>query len=351
MTDRDTGPPPPPPPLAAAAADDDDDDDTESEGQGEWRSDGGDGGNGGGRKKIITEIGRLRRQWLVEKVLEETMLLSSEIGRSLQTAERAAGNSDAILPDKKVYQRVIAAAVEAGEVCVLHIAVPGVHGSLQQRSIMVLAPPGASAEDPGFVNAVFERHRALQKRVRVATHFRQRVRDAESGGKDIPTVAVQTLVPAVDVLSASALKEKRFKMLLANGYVSARMLRCRALHDAVWRFISSRRGPPTELDPGLLKAAATGKAFLVGRSPVSMHSINGGKSESNGGVVKGKLVDVGAFSATPDQCALVFTADELWRELSVGTFLTCLGSRAEAVDEGARRLQRDTGRKLGTYDF
>jgi len=291
-------------------------------------------------RRLVTEIGQRRRQWLVEKVNSEGLLLTMEVGRVLQNADRASGNMAAIMPDRKVYMRVINAAAAAGEVSVLHVTLPNVQGSMNSRQQTVVARPGTTIDQPGFVESVFQRYRALQKRVRTATHVRQQALNQEQAGFQLPTLAVQPLPAATE--HGGALREHRFRAMVANGYATARMLRCRAIHDAAWEIISTRNGPSGDVDPGLVTAAGENRVFLVTRSPDASvtGSAGGGGPSSSGG-----RLSMLAFSATPEQMELVLTAEELWRGIRVDTYLACLG--CASTDQAAVARLRRGNKTLG----
>ena len=299
------------------------------------------------RKPPPTELAALRRQWLVDRVHRDGLLLMAEMGAFLQAMERTVRNNpNAVRPDRKVNQRVIDAAVKAGQIVVLHVTFPGIHGSLSARPHTVLAKPGTQ-HDTEFVDRVFEAHRAMLKRIREISSAAIIQSHYQGPGEDLPVVASarnkegrpnggaagQRGDGAMEKPpSGIAARDLTHKRLMENGLNPARMQRARKLHDAAWVVLSARGGAPcANLSPSISAAAETGKVFLVGHVPSNVRS--------------GRPLDMGRYEGTPEQQALVMTTEEIWRGLSVDVFVTCLGSRSE--DAALVREYRHSHKTLG----
>lgn len=302
------------------------------------------------RKPPPTELAALRRQWLVDKVHHDGLLLMAEMGSFLQAMERTVRNNpNAVRPDRKVNHRIIDAAVAAGELVVLHVTFPGIHGSLSARPHTVLAKPGTQ-HDATFVDKVFDAHRAMQKRIRALSTAAITQSHYQGPGDDLPVVpSARTKEGRATGAAAGpggtsgvenapiggiAARDLTHKRLMENGLNPARMQRARKLHDAAWSVLSARGGAPSPiLSPVLAAAAQTGKVFLVGHVPSDVRG--------------GRPLDMGSYEGTPEQQGLVMTTDELWKRLPVDVFLTCLGSRSEdgALVQRFRHSQKKLGKQ------
>ena len=345
------------------------------------------------RKPPLTEMAKLRRQWIVDRVNREGLLLCSEIGSYLQLTERAVRNNPkAVRPDRKVIQRLIDAAVEANEVAVLRVTFPGVHGSLSARPQDVLAKPGTQA-DPEFVDQVFAAHREMQKRIRQSstTAIVRAHEDASremlpivpagnkgggggrskggkgttggggagtgtgttaggnqgdsggaaaAGGSGAAAAAGGGGAAATGTGATTtgqhgpALADITLKVTIANGLIGARMQRAWKIHELAWKLLDAREGAPSQFqNPSLAAAAAEGKVFLVGHAPVSL--------------LGGRPLDMGVYDGTPEQQATVLSTDEFWKSLTVEDFCACLGSRS--TEHGLVQDFRAANKKMGTF--
>lgn len=314
------------------------------------------------RKVRITEIALKREQWLMHAIRMNKLILQAEIPRILQEAEHRAGNPHAGYPDKKIYQRIINTALAKKEIVVLHVVLPGVSGSGSARQHTVLALPGTTIDQPGFIDAVVQRNKDLITRSKSSKWIREHVEQqkgdfprlevqevpfapveteefddahladlkaggAGAGGGDGACYAGTTAGgdaagaagagdqgPIKGFIKARHMKygdqsTQSVKIQATNGYITAKMLRMRVVYEAVWDFLSSRNAPCGALEPSILDAVNRGEAFLACSS-------------------RDYQMDVKKFQGTEDDLKFVFTRTELWNKtLRVEDLTNCLGSR------------------------
>jgi hypothetical protein len=277
-----------------------------------------------------TELGVMRRNWLVQYVLSEGIVLTYEVGRYLQQAERDAkgchhhqGGADAVRPDRKVIQRIISAAVEDGELCIIPVTLPGVHGLKGSRAQGVLAKPG-TVQDAAFMDAVYQRHKEAQKLQRVGVDNKLKsvtsaVTMEGGASEDLQIVAVQSLrqEAAEAVARRKQLYQDRFAdeapedfvfslpaVQIDARFLPARMLRVEGIFETAWELVTTRESK-SPIAPFLDSAAAKGNAYILRGGP---------------------------FQGAGEQHARVFTGQELWKFLTVDKFFECLGTRASPSD-------------------
>jgi len=331
------------------------------------------------KKQPLTEMAKLRRQWIVDRVNREGLLLCSEIGSYLQLTEKAVRNNPkAVRPDRKVIQRLINAAVEANELTVLRVTFPGVHGSLTARNHEVLAKPGTQA-DSDFVDLVFAAHRQMLARIRqlssaviinkhqdasletlpiVANAKRTKQKEeraalrkakysnkgrkidgakgtskrGEDEGRSGGGVAIDDGGAAAGEVLDNNTKPNVVINPSDHGFISARMHRVWRIHELAWKLLEARNGMPSPfLNPSLSAAATEGNVFLVGHAPISL--------------LGGRPLDMGVYTGTPEQEAVVVTTDEFWKALTVEDFVMCLGSRS--TDVGLVQEYKVANKRLG----
>lgn len=314
------------------------------------------------KKQPLTEMAQLRRRWIVDRVNREGLLLCSEIGSYLQSTERAVRNNlKAVRPDRKVIQRLIDVALEANELVLLRVTFPGVHGSLTARTHDVLAKPDTQA-DSDFVDLVFAAHRHMLARIRqsssavigskhedaaletlpiVANAKRTKEREEREAKKKEKTtkgtrrhgsakgavkgdgdidggVGAAATTTAAAAYGAIDNNKPNVPGPLDHGLIGARMQRVWRIHELAWKLLDARNGAPSPfIHPSLSAAAAEGKVFLVGHAPVSL--------------LGGRPLDMGVYTGTSEQQAIVVTTDEFWKALTVEDFIMCLGSRSTDV--------------------
>ena len=297
----------------------------------------------------VTELASLRRQWLVNKVNEDGLVLMAEMGAFLQSKERTVRNNpNAVRTDKKVNQRIIDAAIEAGELIVLHVGLPGIHGSLSARPVIVITKPG-TVNDAAFMDRVLAAQNDMRARIRslstaAIVHAHEdpvgvqlpiveatvRQRDTAGGGDGQGGEGGgggEGGAGGATGLTTGAMREKTHRRILDNGFIVSRMQRARKIHEAAWSVLEARSGAPSPfVSAKLADAANKGKVFLLGNGPA-------GENRS------------GEYEGTPEQQSLVMTTDELWRGLSVDDFVSTLGSRC--ADGNVVAKFRQENKKLG----
>lgn len=188
----------------------------------------------------------------------------------MQTKDRESGAETPVAPDRKVYGRLIDAAVEAGELVCMSITFPAVHGSLNNRSHTVLARPGTQ-HDEELVNKVWNHYREYQKRLRGKTHIQKLVQEAEMRGEELPVVAPQPLLANNQSLQVN--KSEAALRFAKNGLISARMARVRIVHEVACAVAEQRRNilqdVPEQQEEGNEGQAEGTKMFVITMVPGS----------------------------------------------------------------------------------
>ena len=331
------------------------------------------------KKQPLTEMAKLRRQWIIDRVHREGLLLCAEIGSYLQVTEKAVRNNPkAVRPDRKVVQRLIDAALEANELILLRVTFPGVYGSLTARTHEVLAKPNTQA-DSDFVDLVFAAHRQMLARIRqsssavlvskhedaaletlpiVANAKRRKEKEEREAKRKAMSVKSKNgkndgaegidkrgedenggdgggggaATTAANGDSDTDKKQNAVPGPLDHGLICARMQRVWKIHELAWKLLEARNGTPSPfLNSSLSAAAAEEKVFLVGHAPASL--------------LGGRPLDMGVYKGTPEQQAVVVTTDEFWKALTVEDFVMCLGSRS--TDAGLVQEYKVANKRMG----
>ena len=299
------------------------------------------------KSRLVTELASLRRQWLVDKVNQDGLLLKSEMGAYLQSKERnERKNPDAVRTDKKVNQRIIDAAIEAGEVVEIHVGLPDIRGSLSARPVTVIAKPG-TVKDAAFIHRAMAEDKEMLPRIRFA-----RLNGSVTTYEDPNGTHLPLLVPTARQRDPAGIEEgggggseggkggggapgliaresrkKTRRLAIDNGFIASPIQRARKLHEAVWSVIEARNGAHSPfVSAQMTDAANEGKAFLLE---------NGLARENRSG----------QYEDTTEQQSLLITADELWKGLTIDDFVSTLGSHC--ADRNLVAGYQKASKKLG----
>ncbi|PRW05800.1 hypothetical protein C2E21_9561 [Chlorella sorokiniana] len=265
-----------------------------------------------------------RYSHVVEALQQAGFLMASEMPQYLKERAQADGEERPTKPDRKTCDRIMARGQAEGRLQILTITFPAAkYGGLQQRSHTVLAPPGQRA-DEAFVEQVYQHYEAFKRRVHGANTLRSQADREEALGKDLPVVAVGTLMPRAlaggegEEEGAGGLVHPRnmtAQLLAANGFSPHRQARLKLIHAAACRLAWLGGGPAAAHAAAALTAGQGGQVFVV--TPVP------GAEPGSRSKLDIKQVDLRQDAAISGRIA---TARDVWDALTVADFLVALGS-------------------------
>ena len=121
-----------------------------------------------GPRRQATERGDRRLKWTMDRIDQDGFLLSMEMGKYLLDCEerdRKPGDPEAVQPDRKTCNRVVARAKVEGLIEAHDLNFPSAVGSLSNKAQIVLVRPG-TVLDEAFINKVYEQYRAHGRKAR-----------------------------------------------------------------------------------------------------------------------------------------------------------------------------------------
>ena len=267
--------------------------------------------------RLVTEIGKLRKKWFVDKVNEIGMLLGSEVSRVLYEAQVEAGDPGSRLIDKKMYMRIAHAAEKEKLVDIVEIMVPNQTGSTGIQKQFVFLPHGTEFTNKLFDTAV-ERYQKTfkskplqelnKKRPKVLPRISGKIR--ESSGIQQKSKSTET-----------------FQKQLENGYRAARLYRYEIIFNAVWRLVERQMtsDSPSMIQDDLDKIVKSGQQVIL-------------RDYQEGTAQRASLVNI-----AEQDSHLIFSLRQLRDEITVDEFAKALGS----VCKDARILESLQEKKLG----
>lgn len=262
--------------------------------------------------RLVTEIGKARKKWLIEAIYKTGFLLDSECTQILYEAQKAAGDPDPKRPDKKMYMRVAKAAQAEGLIDIKAIELPNQTGTTGYQNHLIFLPPHAP-----FTNEIYES--ALEKHQN-SFKSHQPLRDLNKivDLNNLPRMSVQQRKRPIQDSKRNKSNET-YKLNLKNGYCAAKLQRCSVLGEAAWRLVEGRSEGTmdSKLEEMLVDDVEKIKGTLYTNQNVPW------QRNPNGGITKSHFTEL---RLGKENKHLIFTNDELWSSLYVEDFLHALGS-------------------------
>eukprot|EP00250_Pteridium_aquilinum_P019555 c24476_g1_i2 orf=212-5611(-) len=164
-----------------------------------------------------------REIWIMERLERESFVLRSELHKWLEELEC---RTNTILDRKTVIRNLQRLQKQGRCKCIL-VSLPGVTNYGQIRTVDVVLLPSVEV-GPELLSEIYERQRAFDLQIRTQGVNRRRQTKADG---DVPTVSGLTRMPKAEVVDKGG-------TLQDNGFISAKLVRCRMLHRFFWLYVS-----------------------------------------------------------------------------------------------------------------
>ncbi|XP_002521337.2 uncharacterized protein LOC8284661 isoform X1 [Ricinus communis] len=196
----------------------------------------------------LTVDGALREQRIVERLQDEKFLLRVELHKWLVSLEKDKHTS----MDRKTIDRLLSKLQQEGRCKCVEINLPAVTNCTSHRPIMVVLHPSVQSFPPELLGEIHDRLRSFEKEIRVQASSKLKVNDA------IPVLSGLTRTHPRRNAEEQAVKAEAMR---ANGFVWAKMVRAKLLHNFLWSFLSSLPGGDDVLSAG--PCECTQKYFVL----------------------------------------------------------------------------------------
>lgn len=164
-----------------------------------------------------------REIWIMERLERDHFVLRSELHKWLEELEC---RTDTILDRKTVIRNLQKLQKQGRCKCIL-VSLPGVTNYGQIRTVDVVLLPSIEV-GPELLSEIYERQRAFDLQIRTQGVNRRRKTKADV---NVPTMSGLMRMPKTEVLDKGG-------TLQDNGFISAKLVRCRMLHRFFWLYVS-----------------------------------------------------------------------------------------------------------------
>ncbi|XP_077214427.1 uncharacterized protein LOC143849324 isoform X2 [Tasmannia lanceolata] len=175
----------------------------------------------------LTAISAQREQRILERLQDEKFILTVELHRWLEDLEK---DNKPTTMDRKTLTRLLKKLQQQGQCKCVPVSVPVVTNCGRSRTTEVVLHPSVGSLSPQLLGQIHERLR----------HF-----DMQSRGQGVARLKNDQSVPVLTDVKrtsnrvssdASSLKAEYMR---TNGFVPAKMVRAKLLHNFLWSYISS----------------------------------------------------------------------------------------------------------------
>ncbi|GMI86163.1 hypothetical protein like AT1G17450 [Hibiscus trionum] len=179
--------------------------------------------------QVLTADGARREQRILGRLQDEKFILRPELYRWLVELEKDKSTK----LDRKTVDRVLKKLQQQGHCKCMHINVPVVTNCGRSRITQVVLHPSVETLHLELLSEIHDRLRSFEMQIR--GHGTSKLKSNDS----IPVLdGVQRTHAHVD----SDVKAAKSETMRANGYVLAKMVRSKLLHQFLWGFLSSFHG-------------------------------------------------------------------------------------------------------------
>ncbi|MCO5578626.1 hypothetical protein L7F22_032470 [Adiantum nelumboides] len=164
-----------------------------------------------------------REIWIMERLERESFVLRSELHKWLEELEC---RTNSILDRKTVIRNLQRLEKQGRCKCIL-VSLPGVSNYGQMRTVDVVLLPSVEV-GPELLSEIYERQRAFDMQIRTQGVCRRRKIKADI---QVPTMSGLMRMPKTEVVDKGG-------TLQDNGFICAKLVRCRMLHRFFWLFVT-----------------------------------------------------------------------------------------------------------------
>ncbi|KAH7414897.1 hypothetical protein KP509_14G017100 [Ceratopteris richardii] len=165
-----------------------------------------------------------REIWIMERLERERFVLRSELHKWLEELEC---RTNSILDRKTVIRNLQRLQRQGRCKCIL-VSLPGISNYGQMRTVDVVLLPSVEV-GPELLSEIYERQRAFDLQIRTQGMFRRKKTKADG---QVPTVSGLMRMPKAEVV------DKGGGTLQDNGFIPAKLVRCRMLHRFFWIYVT-----------------------------------------------------------------------------------------------------------------
>ncbi|KAL4366827.1 hypothetical protein GQ457_05G023790 [Hibiscus cannabinus] len=184
--------------------------------------------------QVLTADGARREQRVLGRLQDEKFILRPELYRWLVELEKDKSTK----LDRKTVDRMLKKLQQQGHCKCMHINVPVVTNCGRSRITQVVLHPSVKTLHLELLSEIHDRLRSFEMQIR--GHGTSKLKSSDS----IPVLdGVQRTHGNVD----SDAKSAKAETMRANGYVLAKMVRSKLLHQFLWGFLSSFHGWDNDL--------------------------------------------------------------------------------------------------------
>ncbi|OVA13387.1 B-block binding subunit of TFIIIC [Macleaya cordata] len=174
----------------------------------------------------LTPASAQREQRILERLQEEKFILTVELYRWLESLEKDKPTTMA----KKTLTRTLNKLQHEGHCKCVHISVPVVTNCGSSRTTEVVLHKSIQTLAPGLLGQIHERLRSFDMQSRGQGLSRL---------KNEKSVPVLTDIKRIFSCESSDSQAVRAEAMRANGFVTAKMVRAKLLHNFLWCYLSS----------------------------------------------------------------------------------------------------------------
>ncbi|KAL5757388.1 hypothetical protein ACOSP7_019999 [Xanthoceras sorbifolium] len=184
---------------------------------------------------LLTSDGLRREQRILERLQDDKFILRAELQKWLVSLE-----DKGTTMDRKTVLRILTNLQQQGHCKCLNINVPVLSNCGRSRITQVVLHPSVQNLTPDLLSEIHDRVRS----------FEMQVRGGSSRWKKNDSVPVLDGVQRNQSRVESDDKAIRSEAIRANGFVLAKMVRAKLLHNFLWSYLSSSPGSDDALSSG-----------------------------------------------------------------------------------------------------
>ncbi|XP_020533909.1 uncharacterized protein LOC105631676 [Jatropha curcas] len=179
----------------------------------------------------------LREQRILERLQDEKFLLKKELHRWLVSFEKEKQS----IMDRKSVVRILNKLQQEGRCKCVQIHLPAVTNCTKLHPEMVVLHPSIQSFPPELMNEIYERLRSFEKQIRNQAQPKLRINES---------IPVLNSFTKTQIHRESNEQVAKAEAMRANGFVLAKMVRAKLLHNFLWRYLSSFPGWDDVLSAG-----------------------------------------------------------------------------------------------------
>ncbi|KAK6911874.1 B-block binding subunit of TFIIIC, partial [Dillenia turbinata] len=173
----------------------------------------------------LTALSARREQRILERLQEEKFILKAELHKWLESFEKDKGTT----MDRKTLMRCLNKLQQEGRCKSITVGVPVVTNFSHSRTTVVVLHPSVQSLTPELLGQIHDRLRSLNTQV----HSQGMPRP-----KDVQALPVLNGVQRIERCVESDAQAVRSEAMRANGFVLAKMVRAKLLHNFLWSYLS-----------------------------------------------------------------------------------------------------------------